>query len=96
MRSVAPNRAKNRLGFAPQADDGFVNAHSDLPQGNASVDGLDTGWGGGTARSFVVTLSTQFAAGERRPRGARRRAPVIGLTLCSMRSFSMRRRRGPG
>src|SRR5689334_10400036 len=40
---------KNRLGFAPQADDGFVNAHSDLSQGNASVDGLKTGWGGGTA-----------------------------------------------
>jgi hypothetical protein len=96
MRSVAPNRAENRLGFAPQADDGFVNAHSDQPQGNASEDGLKTGWGGGTARSFVVTLSTQFAAGERCRRGMRCRAPVIGLTHCSMRSFSMRRPRGPG
>jgi hypothetical protein len=90
---------KNRLGFAPQADDGFVNAHSDLSQGNASVDGLKTGWGGGTARSFVVTLSTQFAAGQRRRRGARCRAAactrVIGLTLCP-RTSAGHCRRGPG
>lgn len=78
--------AKNRLGFAhAKADDGFVNARSDLSQGNASVDGLKTGWGGGTARSFVVTLSTHFAGSERRLRGgARCAAPVTGLTVCGL------------
>jgi hypothetical protein len=77
MRSPRPgselgsNCTRFRLGFAAGGDDaGFVNAHSDPPSGNASVDGLDSGWGGGTALVSVVISSTHLVSTVSRGRVA--------------------------
>jgi hypothetical protein len=65
------------------ADDGFVNAHSDLSRGNASVEGLKSGWGEGLSlKSCVVISCIQCVACERRRCGVRVVVPVIPLTLC--------------
>jgi len=65
------------------ADDGFVNTRSDLSRGNASVEGLETGWGEGLGLGSCVAISsTQFVTDHTRRGDVRALVPVTRLTLC--------------